>query len=104
MATLLRYGNRVRVATFLALSVLIPVTLSLAGEAGSSQSGTADPANVIYANPFNYLFALTLLRAGDTLMLDPGIYEGAHGAKRVRRPPGSRRAGGFVGVRAIARA
>ena len=27
------------------------------------------------------------------------INEGAHGAKRVRRPPSSCRAGGFVGIR-----
>lgn len=71
--------NRALVATFLVLPGFIPVTLSIAGEAGSLEGGTASPANVIYANPSNYLFALTLLRAGDTLMLDPGIYDDPKG-------------------------
>ncbi len=76
-----RAGRRGRslLAALLNLGVCMSITAACASEVRAPDASSAEQASVIYANPTNYLAALALLRAGDTLMLDPGIYDDPKG-------------------------
>ena len=66
-------------AMLLSLGVCVPITASFAADMRTPMPGASEQSSIIYANPANYLSALALLRAGDTLMLDPGIYDDPKG-------------------------
>lgn len=66
-------------STVLTILICLPAMRGFAADTRAPEPSPAAKSNVIYANPSNYLAALTLLQAGDTLMLDPGIYDDPKG-------------------------